>query len=209
VSATYKINDGSLSYDIFAQAVFRVIGISKEGVAKVFQTQNPGKEGPEYPKYKNLLANVKEFQVRQLSPGKGLDEILVPAVEFIDRNLKLPVDSKEAVSLFKWISDIFVGFGQEAYFGKKLGEIEPDLVQIFQDFDECAWQVLYQYPSILCGDMLNNKSKIQSAMERYFALPVVERPGAAWLILELEKAMKRVDVSVSDSAIFFFQMYWR
>ena len=81
ISATYKIDDGSLSYDIFAEAVFGAIKISKKGVAKVFQTQYPGKEESKYSKYKYLLSNIKDLQVRQLSPGKGLDEILVPAVK--------------------------------------------------------------------------------------------------------------------------------
>lgn len=202
--------------------VMRIIGISKAGIAKVFQTQDPDKRGSQYPTYKDLLALVKEFQVRQLFPGKQLDELMDPALDFLSQRIDphgiagretwyttVADDGTLAVSLFEWISDLFIGFGQEAYFGKKLGEIEPDLVQTFQEFDAAAWQVLYQYPSFLSQGMLKKKSKIQAAMERYFALPVKERSDAAWLTLELEKEMKRLAVSDHDRALFFFQMYWR
>ncbi|KAF7876406.1 hypothetical protein EAF04_001498 [Stromatinia cepivora] len=221
VSATYKINDGSLSYEIFAREVFRVIGVSASGVSKVFQTQDPDKQGSQYPKYKDLLALMKEFQVRQLYPGKPLDDLVKLSIDSLDNHMNLKTifgrgswyieaidDDIPTVSLFGWISDLFIGFGQEAYFGKVLEEIEPDLIRTFQKFDAAAWQVLYQYPKILSGPMLANKSKMQAAMERYFNLPAGKRDCAAYLILELEKEMLRLGISKSDRGIFFFQIYW-
>ncbi|ESZ95414.1 putative cytochrome p450 [Sclerotinia borealis F-4128] len=221
VSATYKINDGSLSYEIFAREVFRVIGVSASGVSKVFQTQDLDKQGTQYPEYKDLLALMKEFQVRQLYPGKPLDDLVRISRESLDNHMNLEsvfdrgswyIKSTDngipTVSLFSWVSDLFIGLGQEAYFGKVLEEIEPDLIQTFQKFDAAAWQVLYQYPKILSGPMLENKSKMQAAMERYFDLPAGKRDSAAYLILELEKEMLRLGISKSDRGIFFFQIYW-
>jgi hypothetical protein len=218
VTATYKINNGSLSYDIFTAEVIRMIGISKDGSRKAFQTEDPEKPGATR---KSLVALAKEFHIRQLYPGKMLDQLVDPAVDFLSCNMNVPSivergayataggDGSVNVCLFRWVCDFFISFGQRAYFGKKLSEIEPNMFNIFMEFDAVAWQVLYQYPTFLCSQMVGAKNRMQAAMEEYLAVPAEARGDAAWLIRALEDEMNRLKISKRDQAIFFFQIFWR
>ena len=216
VSSIFKINDGTCSYDVFVEETMRIVGISKDGVKKAYQTANDNGE-----ETKHLVRLCKEYQIMQLSPGAKFDELIRPAIEYIDSRLTFdflasrhgsPSSSKSdqvTVSLYEFCSDVFISLGQEAYFGKLLGEVDPDLTSAFKTFDVLSWQVLYQYPRILSGTMYAAKAKIRTAIEKYFSAPLERRQDAAWMILELERDMKRVDVSAQDKALFFFQLYWR
>lgn len=217
MASIYKINDGTCSYDIFVETVMETIGITEDGIRKAYQTKSKKSEKDD----KHLVRLCKEYQIAQLSPGVKFDELVNPAVEYISAFLDLNVLAKRTnwsdstqsdavtVSLYEFISEVFIGLGQEAYFGKLLSKIDTDLVSSFKVFDALAWQVLYQYPKPFCGTMLAAKLKIGSALEEYFSTPVEDRQDAAWMILELEKDMKRLGVSSHDKALFFFQLYWR
>lgn len=215
VAATYKINDGSLSYDIFAVEVMRMLGASEDGVKKSFKT-NESQETK--PTNKTLSTVFREYSRLQLYPGKHYDEVLDPAIRYISDHLRLsailgedgPEISKTAtIDLYHFISEMFVGFGQEIYFGKSLAKVEPDMTSAFITFDTLAWQVLYQYPNFMCRKVLAAKKKVVSGLEKYFELPVDSRMDAAWMTLQLEKDIRERKVPKSDAAIIFFQLYWR
>ena len=204
-----------VSHDIFVEEVMGMLGITKEGVRKAYQTENT--DGAPC---KHLVRLCKEYAVPQLNPGTGLDHLVGSARTYIleyletisNQDHRFAISRNEngvTVSLYKCISEIFIGLGQEAYFGKKLGEIEPEMTSHFMEFDYLAWQVLYQYPSFLCGKMLKAKASMQAAFENYFSTSTEKRSGAAWMIMELEKDMRRLDMSLHDMSLISFQLYWR
>lgn len=188
-----------------------MVGITKESVRKAYQTQDAdGKTR------KHLVSLCKDYQIMQMSPGTKFDDLANPAIEYIMNRIDLSsiieefnnsISGREKavrVSLYHFISKIFIGFGQEAYFGKILSEIEPSMISHFMTFDSFAWQVLYQYPSFLCGKMLGSKTKMHTAFERDFSMPVEKRRDAAWMILELEKDMKTLGVVPSRYVLVLF-----
>jgi hypothetical protein len=209
VAAVYKVNDGSLSYDIFAEEVLRMLGASEDGVKKSFDAK-PGQ--------KTLSVVFRELSRLQLQPGKQYEKILNPSLRYISDHLKVsklleydPAEQSKTptVDLYHLISEIFIGFGQEVYFGKSLAKVEPDMISEFVTFETLAWQVLYQYPSFMCKKVLAAKEKVVSGLERYFEQPVESRSDAAWMTLELEKSIRERKIRMSDAAIVFFQLYWR
>jgi hypothetical protein len=113
------------------------------------------------------------------------------------------------VSLYQWVSDIFIDCGTKAYFGNLLQEIEPDLIRTFISFETLSWQAMYQYPSFLCGTMLAAKGKLQNALAQYMAAPKGQRADISWFIARIEDETDRLQISPADAAIFFFQLFWR
>ncbi|KAJ0120683.1 cytochrome P450 [Diaporthe amygdali] len=224
VTSTYRIDSGSLSYDIFAVEVMGMVGITAEGIRKAFQTQHVSPDGTTIVRYKHLVRLCKEYQLEQLTPGPGLNRLVGPAMNLLKRRLNHDsvVDRGAAwyaddmptvkggvhVSLYQWISDVFIEMGTTAYFGNLLLQIDPSLTRTFMIFESISWQAMYQYPRFLCGDMMRAKEKLQNAMAEYFASPKHTRADASWFILKIEEEMDRLNISSADSAIFFFQLYW-
>lgn len=60
-----------------------MIGITKDGIRKAYQTQDASGT------HKHLVTLCKAYQVMQLSTGTRLDEISIPAVESIVKNVAL------------------------------------------------------------------------------------------------------------------------
>lgn len=223
VTSTYKMDESTLSYDIFAVEVMRMVGISPDGVRKAFQTSHVAKDGSEAAPYKHLVRLCKEYQLVQLSPGYRLDQFSGQAIGLF--HLSLDVQSilsrgagwyatssapgSVTVSLYDWVSDVFIDFGTKAYFGALLQKLAPDISRTFMAFDAFSWQAMYQYPSFLCGEMTRAKEKLQKAMVAYFASPKEQRRDISWFIAKIEEEMDRLEIAASDRAIFFFQLYWR
>ncbi|GAB1315261.1 Abscisic acid 8'-hydroxylase 4 [Madurella fahalii] len=223
VAATYKMEH--LSYDIFAVEVMRMIGVSEDGISKAFQTHHVAKDGSKSPPYKHLVRLCKEYQLEQLSPGNRLDQLVGRSTALMRRHLEMesilnrgrhwyasptgPGGDCVTVSLYQWISDVFIDMGTQAYFGRLLQEIEPDLIRTFMAFETLSWQAMYQYPSFLCKEMMDAKAKLQHAMEVYFyRTPKSQRADASWFISRIEEETSRLQVAPADSAIFFFQLFW-
>lgn len=201
-----------------------MLGITEEGVRKAFQTEHVCADGKTIVRYKNLVRLCREYQLQQLTPGPGLNSLVGSALDHLKCTLShksildrgegwyaelSPVAKDLRVSLYQWVSDIFIETGTNAYFGSLLQEIEPDLTKTFMRFERLSWQAMYQYPKLLCGDMIHAKQKVQDAMVRYFAECEQKRVGGSWFIRKIEEEMKRLEISSDDSAIFFFQLYWR
>ncbi|KAI1657937.1 cytochrome P450 [Daldinia decipiens] len=220
VAATYKIDNGSLSYDIFAVEVMRMVGISEEGIRKAFQTQGAEKDNHISKPHKHLVRLCREYQLEQLSPGSRLDRLVGMAIDTMKLHMDVEMIAQQkwyassicdgciTVSLYQWLSDVFIDMGTQLYFGKLLKEIEPDIVRIFMAFETLSWQAMYQYPSFLCGEMMSAKSKLQNGLKTYFAIPKEQRNNTSWFISQIEKDMDRLNVATNDRAIFFFQLFW-
>lgn len=87
-----------------------------------------------------------------------------------------------AFSLLEWTRDVLLKAVTEAFFGGRLLELEPQLLQYFAAFDDESWKITYKYPRNVSRDMYRAKDKILEAIEAYLRLPSYQRPDAAWLI---------------------------
>jgi hypothetical protein len=108
----------------------------------------------------------------------------------------------------EWCSDVFTTAGQRAYFGDELGQIDDTLAKEFVIFDDLSWQVLYQYPDFLAGEMKRSRDVIQRALEKYIQLPQSQRSGEAWFTKAMENEMRALDISEDDIATMFMTIYW-
>ena len=83
------------------------------------------------------------------------------------------------LSLIDWTSHTFNRSTTEAYWGKKLLEIDPDLVQTYTIWERTSWKYVFQIPRLLSQDMYNARDKLVNAFTAYFRLTQAERSEAA------------------------------
>ena len=95
-----------------------------------------------------------------------------------------------------------------AFFGDRLLELEPELLQSFFDFDDNSWKLTYKLPGFLSKEVTAAKQKGIDALTRYFQLAKEERPGEAWLVRTLEAEMRHVGIQEPDIAAFIMIFYW-
>lgn len=221
VAQAYRITT-TLSFDSFVKGVMMDSGVSNDAIEKMFMDPDPSKEIFPNPFNKNLARLSREMHIHQLFPGdQNLLGVLGESfVKYFTENLTIESLAKRTryiksvdkntieLSMSTWTSDIFANAGQEAYFGKLLREIDPELTWVFLTFDSLTWQVLYQYPRILCGKMLGARNRLIDAMDKYFSRPQSERADVAWFTFTFEDEVRKLDVSNHDLAAMMMTIYW-
>ena len=191
-----------------------------EAVDKMWRT--PGIDSPASinpnPRHKVLAHLCEDFYRQQLHPGKKLADVQNVFLHRIEAFMsweQIPqsiiLSSSEGirrVSMLGWCRCILLESATRSFFGDRLLEVEPQLLQSFFDFDDNSWQLTYQLPWPLCMKMRAAKQVGINALTRYFALPKEQRTGEAWLVRNLESEMRNVGIADKDIAAFVFMVYW-
>ncbi|KAL9627115.1 MAG: hypothetical protein Q9204_006802, partial [Flavoplaca sp. TL-2023a] len=105
-------------------------------------------------------------------------------------------------------AEIAINAGQNAYFGRQLLEIDPNLAQTFRQFDSSSWQLLYLYPRWLSPDMYSAKDRLVEALTLYFNAPAEKKTDAAWITKYLEQEMRYLGFDSREMATLMMLQYW-
>ena len=157
----------------------------------------------------------------QLFPGKNLDYLGDQFVKYFDKHLSLedmikdrhyvvsrPENKDVVLSLSTWTSDFVVCAGQQAYFGETLRNIDPNFTWKFIEYDELAWQVLYQYPVFLSRQMHAARDHLTASIQKYFDTPPEDRAEGAWFVRAMEIEMRSLGMSSKELAPMMAVIYW-
>ncbi|KAL8956257.1 MAG: hypothetical protein Q9183_006362, partial [Haloplaca sp. 2 TL-2023] len=112
------------------------------------------------------------------------------------------------ISLFDLTSHIFIRSLTECYWGKKIFDLEPDLLNTFTTWEETNWKYVYQLPRFLSRDMYTARDSLVDAFTRYFGLPEKERKDANWFIPRAEKEMRDVGIEDHDLGRAHMLQHW-
>ena len=193
--------------------MIKQFGSSHEMVEKLFEDR------PSNPPMKSVVHLGHDWQVQQ-TRGKGLNYLDAQIRNFFENSFTfckvksehsfvLEATEKDlVVSLKGWTGDVIASAIQNAYFGGRLFDINPGLVNTLMKFDMLAWQVFYRYPPFLSRHMNCEREIIIQTLENYFQLPPEERPGEAWFIRTLEAEYRSIGFSDREIATVMMFTYW-
>jgi len=219
VTAVFK-DTVSFSFEGFIKDIMGQNGVTKEGIHKMFQDIDPTKATVNNLLHKPLGRLARDLHLHQLSPGQLLNDTSRAFVKYFEnadlilikkdcRNVQPVPDAKAVrVQLFDWTADMLTMAGQEAYWGKLLKKIEPNMVEVFMEFDLLTWQMLYQYPEFLCGKMRAARNKMVEAFEKYYRAPRSERSDTLWWTHAFEDEIRALNFSERDFGIIIATIYW-
>ncbi|KAL7791987.1 cytochrome P450 [Trichoderma ceciliae] len=219
VAEAYR-NTDTLSFNEFVQAMMRACGNTESCVQAMYRPLPTDKEGFANPNGKPLATLARQMHIHQLYPGDRLDFLENSFLEWFDVRMNLEqlhsvcpyaIQSTHVdivLPLMEWCSDFFARAGQRAYFGDALGALDPTLTKTFIIFDELSWQVLYQYPDFLAGEMKGARDAIQRALKKYIQLPQSQRSGDAWFTKAMENEMRALEITEDDIATMLVTIYW-
>lgn len=170
------------------------------------------------PLYKPLAHVAEDLYKQQLLPGDRLESLSMKFIYFINQELHWDkmcgiydhvthLHAKQT-SLLNWCGHVMVSGATDALFGTRLGQIEPNFVQTFLDFDEAGWMLIYRLPRFAAGRMFRAKDRLTAALEQYFKTPEDRRLDSAWLITALEQEQRHCGISDEDIARMFLMIYW-
>ena len=221
IKHVYK-NTENLTFDGFVMDMYRGVGMSPNGMSKVFEEQASG-DGlnttkSSFKRHAVLGANVPHEQLQ--AGSTKLEEIskvfqacmeaqTVPSNIPIRALVEAPsVDGTHTVSLRQWAFGVLGGVTLKAFFGDALQRVAPDYLDTFHHFEESSWKLTYQYPRRFAQPVYDALDKTRDMMTRYYELPLEERADASHWTHTLSSLARKKGLSPADEAILGQMTFW-
>ncbi|UDD62436.1 hypothetical protein AFCA_009751 [Aspergillus flavus] len=224
-SAEIYKNTNTMSFEIFVRKSTRSCGASDELLDRLYGVQTasampvtfagsePNNES------KSLGERTHDFHGIQLLPGAHLPEVTAIFKDFFEEKLRMRYFSQGkpyitstgqgwvSLKLLKFVSDYFVDAGQRVYFGKLLGEINPNLISTFLELEDRSWQILYEIPAPFARKAHQARDGIIDAIQKWFDTAPGDRPDGSWWMSTMEAEMKSLAFSSREMATTVVPIY--
>lgn len=190
----HRISKG-LSYPHEALDAVLLLGNVKN---PLIQRQGSEKPCSNYQLSSRKLSNEFSRNVSRLMQWEGLSAKYTTLVS----------PEEKDVSLLTWCREVIVKAATMTYFDEALLQIEPNLSEVFSDFEEESIKFLASSPV----DPLNFKSAAKwkgiRVFKAYFSLPKAQRLREAQFVCDLETEYRSLGFNEEDLATMMWAAYW-
>ncbi|PWI72855.1 hypothetical protein PCL_09870 [Purpureocillium lilacinum] len=219
VAGLYR-NTTTISYDNVIKDMYRWIGVSDDGFAKMFTINESSRHNIGMAHAQAPGNMINEYHRRQTKPGPLFDDLLhARTIPGIDQTLQDIVYRRSAsvvgrssdgatVSLLGLCTDLFLRGTTTAFLGQKIWEVNPTLLDSFALWERTNWKYMFQMPEIISGDMVQARDAIIGTFVKYLAIPASERSDCIDFVKSVEAMMRDVGVDERDMAKIFMLHFW-
>ena len=214
ISAVYR-NTTTLIFDTFVRDLMVDFGVSSSGVQKMFESPEKLRRGsmewPSIPPPDSIGVNGRNFSRQQLQPGELLNSVQDKVMHFYTESLDwralshtYTIESSprsKKISLMGWCQHVVLAAGSNAFYGERLLQLAPHLLETYIEFDKHSWMIFYKYPALFARPMSVPKEKIVQAFTAYYQLSPEDRPGQAWYLQALESEQRKIGMNDRDIGI--------
>lgn len=215
----------AFTHDIFLDDLMIQFGISNDTRKLIFFIPDQRGTGRQLlspnPYYKSLARLTVDMFREQMAPGSKLHRLgenTMASIEPLTRCMTMDrpyytireLDGYRDISLLHWCEDIMLKTANRTFFGEALDTVAPDIIEHFLKFDELSYCALFQYPYLLSKmkGMIKARDVMIADLERYFTLPVSERPDRNWFIEQQENEFINLGFGVKDIAKLVTMTFW-
>ena len=161
-----------------------------------------------------------EYQRRQLRPGNKLETMTGPMIDHINSLLqwhnlstgqtrtRLSSEKSLRLSLIEWTTYTFIHSLTKLYWGNKIFESDPSLLQTYWTWERTYWKYAFQLPRFLSRDMYRARDKLVNAFTAYFRLPKAERADVTWFTPIAEAEMRDIGLDNTDLGRAHMLQHW-
>lgn len=226
VIEVYK-NKTTLSFDVFVEDLMLSCGASKETVAKMAMSPPPYvsdiKLSGLNPRAKSIVSLAVDFHHTQLLPGPNsqvaplTSAFLGHITEFLawknirddDKIKGLRTSSSiERTSLLRFCGRVLIEAGTRSYWGERLWQLAPNMLETFYDLDHTVWKLLFRFPPMFSKDANLARDTIIGILEKYYKLPLHEREDAAWWTKAMETESRAIGLTEQEMAATILIIYF-
>lgn len=101
----------------------------------------------------------------------------------------------KTISLWNWCWSVLSEAATQAFFGDAIFEVAPNVLDEFWAFNLEAWKMHSKYPRFATPRVFDAKDRSVKAFANYLSLSKEQRPGACWLVEQLEMGMEEMCIT--------------
>ena len=224
VSKVYR-NNTTVSWDVMLNELLVAFGVRASVIPKLWLKPAVGairKERGDVPHEKisgsSVIHSTLDLYKRQLLPGEKLDMFSGKLLGCLGESLHWGKLSTRygppcsgwimKVSLQDLCGEVLVDAITRTFFGDRIYDTEPEMIQNLLDFNDDAWMLIFHYPQKKGSKLHKARQKLLGAFVTYIQSPEEMRAGRAWLIEEVMEEHKTIDISNEDKAALLLMIYW-
>lgn len=219
VAECYR-NTTTISYHNIITEMYRTIGVSKSGMAKMFAVDPKAKYNKAFARPQTAAVTLNYYHRLQLQPGEHFDDLLyrriLPGIlrtlDF-DSSPDHPAiltqsNERVTVSVLALCNELFVRGTMNAYMGAAIWKVNPKLLDAFRQWERTNWKYIFQMPDFMSKDMVAARDEIFNSFERYLRLPQEQRSDCSHWMRSSEQMVRELGVSEEDQAKVFMLHFW-
>ena len=219
VEELYK-NTTTLSWEHFVQDLYRWIGFSEKAIHMLWQTPTEQQKAHDPVRVHSPNEMFMDYHRRQLRPGIHGEVMAKSMINRVSGLLQWhnlsngqtctrPSSEKSLnLSLIEWTSYVFIHSITEVYWGRKIFEADPGLLETYVTWERANWKYVFQIPRYFSRDMYLARDRLVDAFTAYFRLPQVERADVAWFIPVAEAEMRDIGLDHHDLGRAHMLQHW-
>lgn len=195
VAAVYR-DTQKLDFDAFIKDIMRDFGCTEQTLIKMFDADG---------RPKHWMDSTHDDIKLQMHPGDRLRSVETKFLGNIDRlmswesisgaSLVGSTGDTKTVSLWNWCWSVLSVAATQAFFGDALFQVAPNILDDFWTFNLGAWKMHSKYPRFAAPEVFDAKNRSVKAFADYLSLPKEQRPGACWLVEQLEAGMEEIGIT--------------
>lgn len=195
VAAVYR-DTQRLDFDAFIKDVMADFGCTKETLEKMFDSTG---------KPKHWMDKTHDDFKLQMHPGDYLKSVETQFLGNINRMMDFKLISNDCVldstrdskivSLWHWSWTVLSEAATQAFFGDGIFRVTPNGLDDFWTFNLEAWKIHSKYPKFAAPKAFNALERSIQVFIDYLRLSKEQRPGACWLVEQLERGMEELGIS--------------
>ncbi|KAF7926274.1 uncharacterized protein EAE98_006569 [Botrytis deweyae] len=210
-------NSSTITWDNLIKDMYSFVGLSPRSISQVWgetheqltpknHTRSAHEMTSEYHRQQLLTAVNSENLVQQIIPGleKSLSWNILrkhPAC------IRTSGDSI-TLSLWNWCNEVIIKSSATAYYGPKIFEINPNLLQAMMSWEATNWKFMYKLTDFMARDIINARSEFIDTLCKYFETPKKDRSDALYFVTAMEEEMRAAGLSDRETAGIHMLHLW-
>lgn len=215
----YK-NTTTVSQRTFVRGMYTWMGIRPQIIEKMWETPSAGKSLSSSRGALPAFDMIKAYHRQQLHAGDNFEELMnqriIPGLKnkLVWDEIKThdscirSSDDSITFSFWEWCSEAVINGSTRAYFGKKIFEINPDLLKSNVAWERSSWKYVFKLPPFLSRDMINAKEEIVRTLREYFETPKEERTDALFFVGAVEDELRATGLNSDEIARVVMLHHW-
>ncbi|TGO63215.1 hypothetical protein BCON_0014g00040 [Botryotinia convoluta] len=104
------------------------------------------------------------------------------------------------LSLWEWCNEVIIKSSATAYYGSKIFEINPNLLQAMISWEATNRKFMYKLPDFMARDMIDARGEFIDTLCKYFETPKKDWSNALYFVKAMEEEMRAAGLSDRETA---------
>ncbi|KAM0161258.1 hypothetical protein ACHAPG_002461 [Botrytis cinerea] len=213
-------NSSTITWDNLIKDMYSFVGLSPRSISQMWgesheQLATINSKDP----IRSAHEMTSEYHRQQLLTAANAENLVQRIVPSLEKSLSWNILRQHpacvrtsgdsiTLSLWEWCNEVIIKSSATAYYGNKLFDINPNLLQAMMSWEATNWKLMYKLPDFMARDMIDARSEFIDTLCKYFETPKKDRSDALYFVKAMEEEMRAAGLGDREGAGIHMLHLW-